>query len=104
MTDRRPSRSTVPIRDDESAEEFLRGTFRILQKKRGYRFSLDPVLLAAFVHLSKGDRVIDLGTGSGIVPLLLAERLMGGRIVGLEIQEEYADMARRSVELISCIM
>jgi tRNA1Val (adenine37-N6)-methyltransferase len=89
----------VSVQGDEVAETFLRGRLRILQKKRGYRFSLDPVLLAARVALKRGDRVIDLGTGSGIIPLLLAARHETGAIVGLEIQERYADMARRSVAL-----
>ena len=99
MTASRPPAPDVPIHGDETAEEFLRGRFRILQKKKGYRFSLDPVLLAAFVRVNSRDRVIDLGTGGGIVPLLLANRHVRGTIVGVEIQEPYADMARRSVAL-----
>lgn len=85
--------------EDEELQDFLYGKFKIIQKKDGYRFSVDPILLAAFIELKKGSRIIDLGTGSGIIPLTLADRLEDSQIVGLEVQEAYADMAARSVKL-----
>ncbi|MBI3815789.1 MAG: methyltransferase [Nitrospinae bacterium] len=63
----------------------------------GYRHSIDPILLADFVEARKGDRVIDLGTGSGVIPLCLAERFRGIKIVGLELQEGLVKMARENV-------
>jgi tRNA1Val (adenine37-N6)-methyltransferase len=72
---------------------------KLIQAKRGYRFSLDPVLLCAFARAAKGDMVADLGTGSGVVPLLLAARTGARKIIGVEIQPELADRARRSVLL-----
>jgi len=87
------------VKEGETLEEFLRGKFKIIQKEKGYRFSIDSVLLANFVHLSEGDRVIDLGTGCGVIPLLLSCHMKKGEIIGVEIQPEYVDMASRSVKL-----
>jgi tRNA1Val (adenine37-N6)-methyltransferase len=87
------------IRDDETLDELFRGSLRILQKRDGYRFSMDPILLVHFAAPLRGGRVVDLGTGSGIIPLILAKRGEAEEIVGLEIQEELADMARRTVRI-----
>ena len=91
------SAKTIP--EDEELQEFLYGRFKILQKKEGYRFSVDPILLASFVEVAPNDRIVDLGTGSGIMPLILIDRLEEGCIVGIECQQAYVDMARRSVEI-----
>jgi tRNA1Val (adenine37-N6)-methyltransferase len=72
----------------------------VVQSKRGYRFSTDALLLAGFVTLKKGEQVIDLGTGVGIIPLILCRRYRElQRIIGIEIQEELVDLARRNVQL-----
>ena len=84
-------------RDDESLDEFFQGRLKVIQKMKGYRFSLDPILLCHFVAPGKGKRVLDLGTGCGIIPLILARRDESLRITGVEIQEELADLARRNV-------
>jgi tRNA1Val (adenine37-N6)-methyltransferase len=84
-------------KEDESADVLLEGRLTIFQKLKGYRFSIDSLLLAHFIMLKRGDRVIDLGAGSGIISLVLAYRFKSVRIVGVEIQEELVDMARRSV-------
>lgn len=92
--------SLSPLKKDgETVDELLGGNLVILQKERGYRFSLDSFLLAYFVRLKKGDRVIDLGTGSGVVSLITARRMECGKVVGVDIQEELVDMARRNVAL-----
>lgn len=93
----RPRKSM--INDDETADILCGGKLTVLQKTRGYRFSVDSLLLAGFVNLRKKDRVLDLGTGSGILPVLLAVRFQPREIVGIEIQETLADMARRTVIL-----
>jgi tRNA1Val (adenine37-N6)-methyltransferase len=89
----------VPVKEDEELQDLLHGELVILQKKTGYRFSVDPILLTAFVDLRDGDRVIDLGTGSGVMPLILAARakVPNAAFVGLELQESIVDMAERSV-------
>ncbi|MDI6725946.1 MAG: tRNA1(Val) (adenine(37)-N6)-methyltransferase [Smithellaceae bacterium] len=88
-----------PQGKDESLDALLAGRLKVLQSEQGYRFSIDSLLLAGFVHTRKNDRVADLGTGSGIVALLLARRPEVGSVTGVEIQEELADLAGRNVNL-----
>ncbi|MCE5264977.1 MAG: tRNA1(Val) (adenine(37)-N6)-methyltransferase [Deltaproteobacteria bacterium] len=87
------------VRDGETADAICGGRLRVIQRERGYRFSLDALLLAHFVTLHEGDDLIDLGTGSGVVALILAQRVRYGRILGIDIQERLVEMARRSVAL-----
>jgi tRNA1Val (adenine37-N6)-methyltransferase len=82
---------------DETLEPFGRGRLRLLQKKHGYRFSLDAVLLAGLAPLRPGERVIDLGTGCGIIPLLLACRREDFSLVGVECQPTLAELAEKNV-------
>ena len=89
----------VPGEERETLDAILGGRLRIIQKKSGYRFSIDALLLAHFVALKEGEECIDLGTGSGVVALILACRRCRGRILGIDIQGELVAMARRSVEL-----
>ncbi len=86
-------------REGETIDALLGGRLKILQKERGYRFSVDSLLLAHFVQLTTGGSVIDLGTGSGVILLILSHRFKCGRMVGVEIQEELVDMAGRSVKM-----
>jgi tRNA1Val (adenine37-N6)-methyltransferase len=96
------SSASCPLHANETLDDLRPSGLKIIQAKRGYRFSLDPVLLCAFALVDRGDMVADLGTGSGVVPLLLAARTGARKIVGLEIQPELADRARRSV-LLNCL-
>lgn len=70
----------------------------IIQPQKGYRFSLDPVILCDFALPAAG-RIIDLGCGCGIIPLLMARLSPASRLVGVELQGEMAELARRNVEL-----
>lgn len=85
------------IRNGETADDILDGRFRVIQKKMGYRFSLDALLLAHFIRMKKGDALLDLGTGSAVIPLLLYHRWGCSRVLGIEIQPELADMAGRTL-------
>jgi tRNA1Val (adenine37-N6)-methyltransferase len=87
------------IREDEKLDELFDGRIRVIQKKTGYRFSLDAVLLAHFAARIPAASIIDLGTGSGIVPLILARKQANATIVGVELQPGLADMARRTIAL-----
>jgi len=87
------------IREDEKLDELFDGRIRIIQKKAGYRFSLDAILLAHFAARLPAASIIDLGTGSGIVPLILARKEETAKIVGVEVQPGLADMARRTIAL-----
>ena len=75
------------------------GGLTLLQAKNGYRYSLDPVLLADFVGAAKSKRLIDLGTGVGVLPLLFAGDDTALEIVGLERQHGLAERAQRNVEI-----
>jgi tRNA1Val (adenine37-N6)-methyltransferase len=87
------------IRVGETVDRILEGRLSVIQKEKGCRFSIDALLLAHFVRLKAGDHVLDLGTGSGIVSLILAAGGICGRIAGLDIQQDLIDMARRSAVL-----
>lgn len=87
------------LHEDEKLDELFDGRVRIIQKKTGYRFSLDAVLLAHFAALIPAASIIDLGTGSGIIPLILARKEATANITGVEVQPNLADMARRTIAL-----
>lgn len=89
----------IPVREHERIDQLHQGGLRILQSRRGFRFGMDAVLLAAFAAVRPGERVIDLGTGTGVIPLLLAASSPAGPITALEIQPDMADMAARSVRM-----
>ena len=84
---------------NETIDELRGYNLRIIQPRDGYRFSLDPLLLCDFAGIREGERVIDLGTGSGIIPLVLARQSETSAVVGVEFQAEMAEMAQRNVEL-----
>jgi len=86
-------------RQGETLETFFEGKLKIIQPRKGYRYSIDAVLLAGLTRFRPQDSVVDLGTGCGIIPLLLAFRKSVAHITGLEIQESLADIARRNVLL-----
>lgn len=87
----------IELKKDERLDDLQRKGYRIIQKKGGFCFGMDAVLLSAFAQIREGEEVLDLGTGTGIIPILLAGRGKGERFVGLEIQEDSVDMAQRSV-------
>ncbi len=84
---------------DETLDDLLLQDRKIIQSGKGYRFSIDPILLCGFMTFGPDARVVDLGTGNGIIPLILARREPDCRIAGVERQAVMADRARRSVEL-----
>ncbi len=83
----------------ERVDDLQRCGLKILQDPERFCFGMDAVLLSAFVKAKKGDRLLDLGTGTGILPLLLSAKTPCAHLTGLELQEESADMARRSVAM-----
>jgi len=94
------SRSTeIILRPDERIDCFMDGRLKLIQSKDGYRFSIDAILLAEFVTIRQGDVVVDLGTGCGVIPLILLLTKLVGYAFGLEIQEELAGQAARNVLL-----
>jgi tRNA1Val (adenine37-N6)-methyltransferase len=82
--------------DALSDDKFLSGRLRLLQPRQGYRAATDPVLLAAACPAVAGQSVLDLGCGAGAAALCLAARVPGVVLAGLEVQPDYADLARRN--------
>lgn len=83
---------------DERLDDLHRNGYKIIQNPNKFCFGMDAVLLAGFANVKEKDKVLDLGTGTGIIPILLEGRNKGRHFTALEIQEESADMARRSVK------
>lgn len=88
---------TIRLEPDERLDELQRNGYKIIQNPKKFCFGMDAVLLSGFARVKRGETVLDLGTGTGIIPLLLRGKTKGKHFTGLEIQEESASMARRSV-------
>ncbi len=85
------------LSEDETLDQFFGGKIQILQRKKGYRFSVDAILLSQFIKIRRNEKAIDLGTGCGILPLLLSYTTKGRSFLGVEIQKELAELARKNV-------
>lgn len=84
---------------DERIDDLHRNGYRIIQNPKKFCFGMDAVLLSGYAKVKPGEKCLDLGTGTGIIPILLEAKTPGQQFIGLEIQEESASMARRSVLL-----
>lgn len=89
----------IELKDEERLDDLQRNGYQIIQKKDGFCFGMDAVLLSGFAAVKPGEKAIDLGTGTGIIPILLEAKYEGEHYTGLEIQDEVAEMATRSVAL-----
>lgn len=87
------------ILEDEVVDDLQIRNCKIIQKKCGFKFGIDAVLLANFVKSKKNAKVVDMGTGTGIIPILMNAKSDVRKIYAIEIQEKIADMARRSVQM-----
>lgn len=85
------------VHENERLDELQRNGYSIIQDPKRFCFGMDAVLLSGFAKAKKGERVLDLGTGTGIIPILMEAKTESEDFTALEIQEESADMARRSV-------
>ncbi len=85
------------LKPGERLDELHRNGYYIIQNAEKFCFGMDAVLLSGFAAVKKGERALDLGTGTGIIPILLEAKTDGEHFTGLEIQQESADMAARSV-------
>lgn len=89
----------IELKKGERIDQLERKNYKIIQDKDKFCFGMDAVLLSGFAEVKEGERVLDLGTGTGVIPLLLEAKTKGRHFTGLEIQKESVDMARRSVLL-----
>lgn len=94
---KRPQKTADSGGGQTTLDTILNGRIRLRQPRHGYRFSLDAVLLAGFAAESHFERVADLGTGCGIIALLLAHWEKKGSVWGIEIQAELARLAKQNV-------
>lgn len=85
--------------ENERVDDLQRNGLKIIQKTDGFCFGMDAVLLSGFAHVKRGEKVLDMGTGTGIIPLLLSAKTQGEHFTALEIQKEIAEMAARSVAM-----
>lgn len=84
---------------NESLDALFGGTLSLYQSRSGYRFSLDALLLAYFVRLKADEKVVDLGTGNGVIPLILAHRYPWADVTGVELQQRMVDRAQKNIRL-----
>lgn len=94
-----PSTIINNLKENERIDDLERNNLKIIQDTKRFCFGMDAVLLTGFAKLKKNDSVLDLGTGTGIIPILLSAKTEAGHYTALEIQPDSADMARRSVML-----
>lgn len=94
-----PINDSVTINEGERIDDLMRNGYGIIQHPGRFCFGMDAVLLSSFSKVKKGEKTIDLGTGTGIIPILLEAKTKGNHFVGIDIQEASVEMARRSVEL-----
>ena len=87
----------VKINDNETIDDLQLNGLRIIQNNDSFKFGIDAVLLSHFVKARKNAKLIDFGTGTGILPILLSAKIQADKIYGIEIQAEMAEMAKRSV-------
>ena len=89
----------IDLKEGERIDDLQRCGYKIIQDTEKFCFGMDAVLLSGFVRVNEGERVVDLGTGNGILPLLLRAKTKGEHFTGIEIQREISEMAERSVKL-----
>lgn len=89
----------VELKENERIDDLQLHGLRLIQNPEGFCFGVDAVLLSYFADVKRGQKVLDIGTGTGIIPILLAGKTKAETLVGLEIQENMAEMAARSVSL-----
>ena len=87
----------VQLKEGERLDDLQIRGYHLIQNPGRFCFGMDAVLLSSFAKVKKDEKALDLGTGTGILPVLLEAKNSGVSYTGLELQEESADMARRSV-------
>lgn len=92
-----PDWTTIKLKDDERVDDLERCGYKIIQNPSKFCFGIDAVLLSDFAEVRKNEKALDLCTGNGIIPILLAAKTQGDKFCGIEIQEESADLGIRSV-------
>ena len=90
----------IELKEDERIDDLEINNLKIIQNKNGFCFGIDSILLSDFAKKIKNNSIVlDLGTGTGIIPTLLCAKTKLKKVIGIEIQDEVYDMAKRSIEL-----
>jgi tRNA1(Val) A37 N6-methylase TrmN6 len=89
----------ILLNEDERLDDLQYKGLKLIQHKKSFCFGVDAVLLADFASINKNDMILDIGTGNGIIPILLSARNLESKIYGIEIQSEMAALAKRNVTL-----
>ena len=90
----------MELKKDERIDDLEYNNLKIIQNEKGFCFGIDSILISDFAREIKQNSIgVDLGTGTGIISILLASKTKLSKIIGVEIQKDIADMAKRSVEL-----
>ena len=87
----------MPNEQITTTDSLFQGRLKVIQRKKGYRFSVDAAILAHHIRLRPTDIAVDLGTGCGIIPLILSLQTPSAHIYGIEIQKDLAELASRNV-------
>ena len=90
---------TINLLPEERIDDLERNGLVLIQNAKRFRYGVDAVLLSWFARAKEGERVLDLCTGTGVIPILMTAKTKAKHFTGLEIQKEVADMAARSVKL-----
>lgn len=90
---------TINLKSQERIDDLGRNGYKIIQNREKFCFGIDAVLLSDFAKAKPGERVLDIGTGTGIIPILMEAKTQGEHFTGLDIQEESIEMAQRSVAM-----
>ena len=90
----------MKLRENERVDDLQLNNLKIIQNKEWFCFGIDSVILSSFANeIHKNSKILDLGTGTGILALLLSAKVENSKITGVEVQKEVADMAKRSIAL-----
>ncbi|MCX7857308.1 MAG: methyltransferase [Deltaproteobacteria bacterium] len=92
----------ITIKDGETLDILCGEKVALIQKKDGYRFSIDSILISNFVRLKNGERVLDIGSGCGVIPIYLSKKGFKNRFMGVEIQKELFSLCNRNKLLNRC--
>ena len=89
----------MELKENEVIDDLEFKDLRIIQNKKWFKYGIDSVLLSDFAKIKKNAKVLDIGTGTGIISILLSKKTDCKELIGIEVQSDVADMAQRSVEL-----
>lgn len=89
----------VELKEHERIDDLQIKGYELIQNEKGFCFGMDAVLLSDYAHVKRGGKVMDLCTGTGIIPVLLKAKYDTGQVYGIEFQEFYVDMALRSIKM-----